>query len=807
MNGLLQDLRFALRQLRKNPGFTAVAILTMALGIGANTTVFSNVNAMLVHPFPFHRLDRLVTIWETVPKQHADRVSAAPGNFRDWSEQSKAFESLAAMQGWDANLTGNNVAEHVEGYRVSGNFFATLGMPMFLGRDISAMDFAQGTAPVVVINYGFWQQHLGADRSIVGRKLDLNGEQFTVVGIAPQDMDFPPGAQIWTPLDLSGAQKADRQAHSLTVFGRLKDGVSIAQAQADLQTIAARLAGQYPNTNGGHEVRVVGLVDDLASGSTQFLALLMGAAMFVLLLCCANVANLQLARSSSRQKEVALRTALGAGRWRIGRQLLVESIFLALLGSAAALLLASVGLKLVRNSLPPFVVAHVAGLDHLGVDSRVFMFTLGIAVLTGVLTGLAPALQLSRPQISDTLKEGGRGVSAGRHRLRTLLVISEVALSLVLLVGAGTMVAGFRKMMALDMGFDRSHVLTFQIALPQDKYRNPDRVRDYYDQALRRIQALPGVESAASLTSLPSGWSWNWIPFEVEGKPAANAAELPAAIQQVISPEVFAALRVPLRQGRLISEQDGKDAPAVAVISESMAKRNWPGENPLGKRVRMGQTINEAPWRTVVGVVGDVTPSPFDHEPSPTMYVPVAQHPDLNAAFAVRVAGDPLSLVNSVNAQLRAVDADQPPYDIRSLEQVVSDGLSGVQTSAYLMLIFGACALILAAAGIFAVMAYSVAQRTREIGIRMAIGANRADVLRLILGTAFRMSAIGLVIGLTLALLMTHALSSVLFGIVQTNLTLFGVLTALLIFVAALAAYLPARWAMRVEPMVALRYE
>src|SRR5882724_6119502 len=382
MNGLLQDLRFALRQLQKNRGFTAVAVITMALGIGANTTVFSNINAMLVRPFPFHRLDRLVTIWETVPKQNADHVSAAPANFRDWSEQSGAFQQLAAMQGWDANLTGSNVAEHVEGYRVSANFFPTLSMRMFLGRDIGTADFQQGAAPVAVINYGFWQQHLGADRGIVGRQLQLNGQSLTVVGITAQDFDFPPGAQIWTPLDLSDAQKADRHAHSLLVFGRLKDRISISQAQADLQTVAARLAKQYPDTNGGREVRVVDMVDDLEAGSKQFLGVLMGAAMFVLLLCCANVANLQLARASSRQKEVALRTALGAGRWRIGRQLLVESTLLAILGSAGALLLSSWALKLVRNNLPPFVVAHVAGLKHLEVDSRVFLFTLAIAVLT-----------------------------------------------------------------------------------------------------------------------------------------------------------------------------------------------------------------------------------------------------------------------------------------------------------------------------------------------------------------------------------------------------------------------------------------
>ena len=807
MSGLIQDLRYALRQLQKNPGFTAVAVITMALGIGANTTVFSNINAMLVRPFPFHRLDRLVTIWETVPKQNADRVSAAPANFRDWSEQSGTFQQLAAMQGWDANLTGSNVAEHVEGYKVSTNFFPTLGVQMFLGRDIGAADFQQGAAPVAVINYEFWQQHLGADPGIVGRQLQLNGQSLTVVGITAQDFDFPPGAQIWTPLDLSDAQKADRQAHSLMVFGRLKDGVPIPQAQADLQTVAARLAKQYPDTNGGREVRVVDMVDDLEQGSKQFLGVLMGAALFVLLLCCANVANLQLARASSRQKEVALRTALGAGRWRIGRQLLVESILLAVLGSAGALLLSSWALKLIRNNLPPFIVAHVAGLKHLEVDTRVFLFTLAIAVLTGIITGLAPTLQLARPHVSDTLKESGRGSSTGRHRLRTILVISEVALSLVLLVGAGTMIAGFHNLVSKDAGFDRHHVLTFHVSLPKDKYRDQDRIRGYYDQVLSKIQSLPGVEAAACLTSVPSSWTWNWTPFEIEGKHAATAAETPAAIQQVVSPGFFSALRVPLREGRLIAEQDGKDAPEVAVISESMARRNWPGESPLGKHIRMGQPLASATWRTVVGVVGDVSPSHIDRDPSPTIYVPITQHPELSSSFAVRVSGDPLALAGSLNAQLHAVDADQPAYDIRSLEQVVSDDLSGVETSAYLMLVFGACALMLASAGIFAVMTYSVAQRTREIGVRMALGANRADVLRMVLGSALKMSAIGLAIGLTLAFLMTHALSSLLFGIVQTNVGMFVALAALLVAVAGFAAYMPARWAMRVDPMVALRYE
>jgi len=809
MSGLLQDFRYGFRQLRKNRGFTAVAVITLALGIGANTTIFSTVNAMLLRPFPFPKLDRIVTIWETVPKQNVDRLSAAPANFRDWSEQSKGFERLAAVQSWDANLTGGNVAEHVEGFRVTSEFFTLLGMPMHLGRSIGSADFQPGAAPVVVVDYGFWQQHLGSDPMIVGKELLLNGEKFTVAGITSQDFDFPPGAKIWTPLNLNDTQKADRENHSLIVHGRLEDGVSISQAQANLQGIAARLAQRYPSTNTGHEVSVKNTVEDMAYGSRQFVLVLMGAAAFVLLLCCANVANLQLARAFARQKEIALRTALGATRWHIGRQLLAESVLLALLGSAGALLLARWGLAAMSRNIPPFIVEHIAGLKHMQVDSRVFLFTLAVAIATGMITGLAPAWHLSRPNLNDTLKEGGRSsnLSGGRYRLRTLLVISEIALSLVLLVGAGTMVKGFQAMVASNMGFDRSHVLTFRVALPQEKYGDKDRIRGYYERVLRELAALPGVESAACLTSLPSGWSWNWVEFAAEGKPPAVPGEAPAAISQVVSPGFFSALRVPLRRGRLLSEQDGRDAPPVAVVSEEMAHQNWPGQDPLGKHIRMGRPAAAEPWRTIVGIVGDVRPNPIDHSPAPTVYLPLAQEPELSSAFVVRTSGDPLALAGAVNSQMRAVDPDQPSYDVRSLEQVLSDSLSGIEQSARMMLVFGFTALALAGAGIFAVMAYSVTQRTHEIGVRMALGARRIDVLRLVVGFALKMAAVGLAIGLSLAGLLTHALSSALFGVVQTDIATSAILTCLLAAVAATAAYIPARRAAHIDPMVALRYE
>jgi putative ABC transport system permease protein len=799
MRGLFRDVCFGVRQLQKSPGFTAVAVITLALGIGANTTTFSTVNAMLLRPFPFPRLDRIVTVWETVPKQNNGHLNAAPANFRDWSEQGKGFEKLAAVQSWDANLTGGNVAQHVEGVRVTSAFFSLLGMPVQIGRSIGSADFQQGAAPVVVVAHGFWQQHLSSDPDIVGKQLLLNGERFNVAGITAPDFDFPPGAQVWTPLILSDAHKADRENHSLTVFGRLADGVSIPQVQANLQAIAARLRQQYPSTNAGHEVSVKNTVEDLMYGSRQFVLVLMGAAAFVLLLCCANVANLQLARAFSRQKEIALRTALGATRWHIGRQLLVESVLLALLGSGGALLLSRWGLAVMSRSIPPFIVEHIAGLKHLQVDARVFLFTLAVAVATGTITGLAPAWHLSRPNLNDTLKEGGRSsnLSVGRHRL----------LSLVLLVGAGTMVKGFQTMVASDMGFDRSHVLTFHVALSEVKYRDKDRIRTYYDRVQQDIEALPGVESAACVTSLPSGWTWNWVEFAAEGQPPVVPGEAPSAISQVVTPGFFSALRVPLRRGRLFSEQDGRDAPAVALVSEEMAHQSWPDQDPLGKHIRMGRPGSAGPLRTIVGIVGDVRPSPLDHSPAPTVYMPVAQEPELASAFVVRTSEDPLALASSISGQMRSVDPDQPAYDVRSLENVLSDNLSGIEQTARLMLVFGFSALTLAAAGIFAVMAYSVTQRTHEIGVRIALGARPVDVLRLVVGFAMKMAAVGMVIGLALAALLTRALSSALFGVVQTDVATFALLTLLLSAVAATAAYMPARWAMKVDPMVALRYE
>ena len=795
--------------LRKSPGFTALAVITLALGIGANTSIFSNVNALVLRPFAFPDLDRVVAVWETVPKQDAASIKAAPANFLDWTEQSTSFEHLAATHGWDANLTGEGLAERVEGYQVTADFFALAGIPPQLGRQIGGVDFQHGTAPVVALSHGFWQRHLGGDPSIVGKSLLLNGQKFTVIGVAAPDLDFPAGAELWTPLDLSSAATMDRANHYLLVLGRLKKTTSVAQAQADLQAIAGRLGQQYPNTNGGHEVRVARLAEDAVSGTRQFVLVLMGAAVFVLLLACVNVANLQLARVSSRQKEMAVRLGLGASRWQLIRQLLIESVLLALAGGAAGLLLSNWGMGVSLRSLPPFIVAHVPGLKHLQLDSRVLFFTLAVALLTGILAGLAPALRFSRSELSDALKENTRSASASTPagRLRKLLVVSQIALALVLLIGAGLMVKGFRNLLTVEMGFDRTHLLTFHVALPEEKYQRKDQVLGYYDRVLRELRALPGVEAVACVTSLPSSWSYNWTEYSAEGRPPSSPSEMPSTLSQTATPDFFTALRVPLLKGRFLSTQDGPDAPPVAVISESMARTNWPGQNPIGKHLKLGRPEDSEPQRQIVGVVGDVRSSPFDFNPDPTTYVPFAQMPPSSSAFVVRTAGDPLTLAAPVIAQVRSIDSDEPAYDVRSLEQVLSDNVSGVQFSARMMLVFGFIALVLAAAGIFAVMAYSVSQRTHEICVRMALGAQRVDVLRLVVTSAVKMAAVGLTIGVVIALILTYVLSSMLFGVIRIDAIVFALLTLVLASIAALAAYIPARWATRVDPMQALRYE
>jgi len=810
MSSLFQDLRYGMRMLAKSPGFTAVAVITLALGIGANCVMFSSINAMLLRPFPFKDLDRAVDVWETVPKQNQQPLAVAPANFRDWQEQVKGIELLAAVRGWDVNLTGKNLAERLECFQVTANFFPLLGIPAQLGRTIVADNFGPGRSNVVVLSHGFWQRHLGADPAIVGQSVLLSGEKFTIIGVMPSDFDFPVGAEAWVPLDFTVQEVSDRANHSLHVFGRLKAGVALAKAQGEFETSAARLGREYPQTNAGHGVRVMGLLDDLTFGSQQFMGVLMGGAAFVLLLACANVANLLLARVAGRQKEIAVRLALGAGRWLVVRQLMVESMLVSLLGGLAALLLAVWELELTQNTLPPFILQHIPGLKHLQPDWRVLVFTIVVALLAGILAAVAPALHVSRPDLNEVLKESARGgaASPSRHRLRSLLVVAEIALALVLLVSAGLMVKGFRNLANEELGFDRRHVLTFRITLAESKYNSPERIRGFYEPLVQKLQSLPSVESAAAVTAVPGGW-WDWrsTPYSAEGQAPEALGEIRAAGAQTVSPEFFRALRVRLLKGRFISPQDGPEAPLVVNLSEGLARQIWPHEEAVGKRLRFGRPESNEPWRTVVGVVGSVRPSPWEKQADLTVYLPFAQAPQASMGLVVRTWGDPLALAGPVRSQSLELDSEQPPYDLRSLEQLISDDVSGVDYSARFMIGFGILALILAAAGIFAVMAYSVLERTHEIGLRMALGARRADVLRLVIGNAAKLAALGLGLGVAGALALTRLLVSLLLGVVRMDPLTFVGLTALLAAVATLAAYVPASWAAKVDPMEALRYE
>ena len=810
MNALVQDIRYGIRMLAKSPGFTAVAVIALALGIGANTVMFSTVNAMLLRPFAFQYLDRAVDVWETMPKQNRWQMAVAPANFRDWQEQAKGIELLAAVRVWNVNLTGKGLAERLECFQVTANFFPLLGIPAELGRYVVADNFGAARNNVVVLSHGLWQRHFGADPAIVGQSVLLSGEKFTVIGVMPPDFDFPVGAEGWVPLDFTVQEASDRANNSLRVFGRLKAGVSLAKAQGGLETIAARLGREYPETNAGHGVRVAGLVDDLTYGSQQFIGVLMGGAGFVLLLACANVANLLLARVTGRQKEIAVRLALGAGRWQIVRQLIVESTLVSVLGGLAGLLLAVWENDLTRNTIPPFIRQHIPGLKHLQADWRVLVLTIMVALLAGILAAFAPALHVSRPDLNEVLKEGARGgtASPSRHRLRSLLVVTEIALALVLLVSAGLMVRGFHNLANEELGFDRKHVLTFRISLAESKYANAERIRGFYEQLVQKLQSLPSVESAAAVTAVPGGW-WDWrsTPYSAEGQAPEALGEIRAAGAQTVTPGFFRALRVPLRKGRFISAQDGPEAPPVVNLSEGLARHIWPHEDAVGKRLRFGGTENNEPWRTVVGVVGGVRPSPWEKQVDLTAYFPLAQAPQASTGLVLRTSGDPLGLAAAVRSQVLDLDSEQPPYDLRSLEQLISDDVSGVDYSARTMIGFGILALVLAAAGIFAVMAYSVLERTHEIGLRMALGARQADVLGLVMGNAAKLAAFGLVIGVVGALAMTCLLTSLLLGVVRMDLLTFAGLTALLAAVAALAAYAPARWAAKVDPMEALRYE
>jgi putative ABC transport system permease protein len=809
LESFLQDLRYGARTLRASPGFAAIAMVTLALGIGANSAIFSVANALLLKPLPFENLDRLVAVRESLPNQGLKATAVSPADFVDWTEQQSAFEKLAAYRVRSVTLTGGGEPELLRATFVSQDFFSALQTNATQGRVLLPEESELGRDQVVVISHGLWQRRFAASANTLGSNITLDGRAVTIVGILPAGFGFPFGTDVWGPLALTPQQREQRDTRNLYVLAQLKPGVALAQAQTEMQAVAKRIEELHPLTNTGIAVSVIPL-RDLQSAFTQPLVLvLLGMAAFLLLIACANVASLLFARASVRSKEIALRTALGAGRWRIVRQLLAESLVLSCAGAAAGLLIARWASDYVRASIPPGVARHLTGWDRIGIDGGVLALTLAVAFLTTLVFGLLPALRTSRPDLNNTLKEGGRlAAGGGRTRVWGFLVAVEVALALVLLVGAGLTAKGFWRILRMFDSADPAGILVLQTPLPETKYKDPQRVTEFYQRVTQRMAALPGVTSVSTASNTPLNNRPNpVVELLIEGRPALQPGERQPADLVVISPGYFTTLGIPLLQGRAFTENDAVLAERVAIISETAARRYWPNEDPLGRRIKRSGATGDAQWMTIVGVAADVKQGWFDKEIRPQVYLPDLQSPRLGMTFLLRTSADPMSLAGAARAQVLAVDPDQPIEHLQTLEQMFVEETSPFRFAAELMLAFGAIALLLAAVGVFGVLSYTVTQRTHEIGVRIALGARKRDVLRLIAGRGLLTAGVGLAAGFPVALLLSRLMASQLFGVVALDLPVLGIIALLLAGVALAASCIPTLRASRVDPMIALRSE
>jgi predicted permease len=808
MQTLLQDLRYGARMLFKQPGFTLIAVLTLALGIGANTAIFSVVNGVLLKPLPYRAPEQLVRLFET--SQTQPKFPMAQGNFQDYRAQNSTLAGLALYTRRDQELSQDGQPEQLAALGITAGYFELLGVQPLLGREFRREDELPESSPGVILSHALWQRRFNGDAGIIGKAVTLSGRLHTIIGVMPAGVQHVGGdyrsmphgetVDVWGPLQMP--VQAGRGGHFCNAIGRLKPGVTVAQANADLNIIAARLAEQFPNTNQSWRITVKSLHEEIVGRSQTMLLVLLGAVFFVLLIACVNVANLLLARATVREREIAVRTAVGAGRWRIVRQLLTESLLLALLSSAVGILLAQWAIDALSTLGPE----QLPRLQAVSIDGGILLFTLGLTILTGILFGLAPALQAGQVNLNELLKESGRsGVGQRQRRLRDGLVVVEVALALVLLVGAGLLIRSFWKLQGADPGFNPEHVLTASFSLPNARYSDPPKVTAFQQQLLERVTALPGVQSAGLTSDLPwTGYDEN-AGFTIEGKTFPNDG--PGGRYHFVSADYFPTVGVPLVAGRFFNASDRLNAPNVVLINHAMAELYWPGESAVGKRFTFSSQPQEKDWFTIVGVVGDVKDFPHSPAAVPAFYWATMQRAPRQLILAVRGNADPLGLVEAIRNEVRALDQDLPLAEIKPLETVAATALASQRFTLWLVGFFAGTALLLAALGIYSVLSYLVAQRTQEIGVRMALGAQFGDVLKLVIRQGMTLVLLGVVVGLVAAFGLTRLMKGLLYQVSATDPLTFVAIGLLLTLVALIACWLPARRATKVDPMIALRCE
>jgi len=810
MESFLQDVRYAFRMLAKSPGFTAVAALTLALGIGANTAIFSVINVAMFHALPYRAPEQLVHLWETRPAHEFAQMEASRPNFLEWQASNHVFSGLAGYTGMDFSMTGRGTPQRIYAGRVTANFFDVLGVQPLLGRAFRADEDRSGGERIALLSYGLWQDRFGGDPKMVGQTLTLSGQMYTIVGVLPREFQFAKrrNADLWVPLNPSADESARRTFHWINVIGRLLPGVTIQQAQAEMTRLAQRLATEYPVANTGGDARVVSLHEEIVGPIQPVLFALLAAVGLVLLIACVNVANLLLARAKARQKEIAVRLALGATRWRLLRQVLTESVLLALCGGVLGLLWARWGVDVMIARIPAQLLGSMPYLRGLSLDRGVLEFTLALSCLTGIVFGLVPALQGSQLNLQDALKEGTRGAGGGAHqRVRNALVVSEIALSLVLLAGAGLLIKSLVRLLNVNPGFETQNLLAMPVSAPQARYSDQQRNTAFLRQLLDRTQTVAGVRGTAVIDTMPLNGGGT-TGFTIEGRPAPAPGQAPEANTRDVSPNYFSVMGIPLLHGRFFTEQDKPGAPLVLIINKTLADKLFPGEDAVGHRFVFA--FDSHPMAAeIVGVVGNEQLGALDKALTPVLYSSSLQSNDTDFTLLVRTAADPASVTAAVRSELANIDPDVLVSSAVTLRHVIADSPSVFlrRFPALLIGVFAVLAVLLSAVGIYGVLSYLVTQRTREIGVRLALGAQRGNILRLLLGDGLRLAGFGIAIGLVAALAAMRLLSGLLFGVAPTDaLVLLGV-TALITLVALGACALPAMRATRVDPVVALRYE